>query len=192
MQEGFKKENIKRNYSNQVAQNKLIKIKKKRVLKRFTGKIYNIIESIKDNIEKKKLGNLEYYDIILKRQDGTFIGLKDITNTTQDRIKGISVYYLVDSHFNTKRVKNKIRQIILTEITLEMLKDPAREDKTKVFVNMNLSRDNISYPIMDSIYYVGTVSLNQKGLLQNKIVNRNLKLIENYINTKKDNNTYII
>ena len=192
MQEGFKKENIKRNYSNQVAQNKLIKIKKKRVLKRFTGKIYNVIVSIKDNIEKKKLGNLDYYDIILKRQDGTFIGLKDITNTTQDRIKGINVYYLVDSHFNTKRAKNKIRQIILTEITLDMLKNPAREDKTKVFVNMNLSRDNISYPIMDSIYYVGTVSLNQKGLLQNKMVNRNLKLIENYINTKKDNNAYII
>lgn len=192
MQEGLGKESIKRNYSNQVAQNKLIKIKKKRVLKRFTGKIYNIIESIKDNIEKKKLGNLEYYDIILKRQDGTFIGLKDITNTTQDRIKGINVYYLVDSHFNTKRAKNKIRQIILTEITLDMLKNPAREDKTKVFVNMNLSRDNISYPIMDSIYYVGTVSLNQRGLLQNKIVNRNLKLIESYINTKKDNNAYII
>ncbi len=192
MQEGFKKENIKRNYSNHVAQNKLIKIKKKRVLKRFTGKIYNVIVSIKDNIEKKKLGNLDYYDIILKRQDGTFIGLKDITNTTQDRIKGINVYYLVDSHFNTKRAKNKIRQIILTEITLDMLKNPAREDKTKVFVNMNLSRDNISYPIMDSIYYVGTVSLNQRGLLQNKIVNRNLKLIESYINTKKDNNAYII
>ena len=48
MQEGLEKENIKRSYSNQVAQNKLKKIKKKRVLKRFTGKIYNIIESKKN------------------------------------------------------------------------------------------------------------------------------------------------
>lgn len=134
---------------------------KKGSIKRFFGKIISTIQDIKDKRELHKLGVLEKYDVILKRENGTYVGLKKREESVFS-ILGLHEYEVYDTYWYTRKTKARVFLMIVTEMTIEALKI---EELGQAFVSLVLDPKRMIECCQGRIGYVGQAGYNKNGIL---------------------------